>query len=163
MYVPPTVRPLGSERRADTSEERWLRTMSRFFGIAVLGALVVAAGCGGKKGGHGGTGAGPDSDAGTTEECSQPSPLALSAHANALHIACATPARFASVAAGSYTIQLAASTLSKGGVYLDTATGQTVPSVDSYVIVNVPLPAGDPQEGKRFFTLNGIGATATFS
>ncbi len=37
------------------------------------------------------------------------------------------------------------------------------PSVDNYVIVYVPLPAGDPNEKRRFFMLNGIGANASIT
>jgi hypothetical protein len=91
--------------------------------------------------------------------------LTVSAQDNALALAgCnATPARFADVPAGEYQIQLAASTLSKGGVYLDPDTGVTLPSTDSYVIVSLPLPAGDPHENQRFLVLNGIGAVADVS
>jgi hypothetical protein len=66
-----------------------------------------------------------------------------------------SPAVFDNVPAGTYTIALAASTLSKGNVaVLD------VPSVDNYVIVALPLAAGDPQQDHRFFMLHGIGANA---
>jgi hypothetical protein len=73
-----------------------------------------------------------------------------------------TPALFSAVPAGSYTIDLAASTLSKGGVS-GTDPNMPTPSVDNYVIVNLPLPIGDPQSADRFFMLNGIGASAAFS
>jgi hypothetical protein len=73
-----------------------------------------------------------------------------------------TPALFAAVPAGSYTIDLVASTLSKGGVS-GTDPNMPTPSVDNYVIVNLPLPIGDPQSADRFFMLNGIGASAAFS
>jgi hypothetical protein len=73
-----------------------------------------------------------------------------------------TPALFTDVPAGSYTIDLAASTLSKGGVS-GTDPNMPTPSVDSYVIVNLPLPLGDPQSADRFFMLNGIGASAAFN
>src|SRR5262249_3113930 len=36
-------------------------------------------------------------------------------------------------------------------------------STDPYVIVHVPLPAGDPNENHRFFMLNGVGATASIT
>jgi hypothetical protein len=66
------------------------------------------------------------------------------------------PAVLADIPAGTYTIQLAASTLSKGSV---SGTPQ-LPAVDSYVLVNLPLGANDPQQDRRFFMLNGVGATA---
>jgi hypothetical protein len=68
-----------------------------------------------------------------------------------------TPALLADIPAGTYTIQLAASTLSKGSV---SGTPQ-LPAVDNYVVVHVPLDPGDPQEARRFFMLNGIGASAS--
>ena len=67
-----------------------------------------------------------------------------------------TPATFANVPAGTYTITLAASTLSKGSVSVTGAVSQ-----DNYVIVGVPLPPGDPRQDHRFFMLNGIGANAS--
>ncbi|MGB8296370.1 MAG: hypothetical protein WCG85_13165 [Polyangia bacterium] len=67
-----------------------------------------------------------------------------------------TPAVLADIPAGTYTIQLAASTLSKGFV---SGTPQ-LPAVDSYVLVNLPLGANDPQQDRRFFMLNGVGTTA---
>jgi hypothetical protein len=67
------------------------------------------------------------------------------------------PGLFADIPAGSYTIELTASTLSKGSV---SGTTPPTPSVDNYLIVNLPLPAGDPHQDQRFFTLNGIGASA---
>jgi len=67
-----------------------------------------------------------------------------------------TQALLADIPAGSYTIQLAASTLSKGSV---SGTPQ-LPAVDNYVLVNLPLSADDPQHDRRFFMLNGVGATA---
>ena len=66
------------------------------------------------------------------------------------------PAVLADIPAGTYTIQLAASTLSKGSV----SGTPELPAVDSYVLVNLPLGANDPQQDRRFFMLNGVGATA---
>lgn len=68
------------------------------------------------------------------------------------------PALLSSIPPGTYTITLTASTLSKGGV---SGTTPPTPSVDNYVVVNLPLPAGDPHEDQRFFMLNGIGAAAS--
>jgi hypothetical protein len=67
-----------------------------------------------------------------------------------------TPAVLADIPAGTYTIQLAASTLSKGSV----SGTPELPAVDSYVLVNLPLGANDLQHDRRFFMLNGVGATA---
>jgi hypothetical protein len=69
-----------------------------------------------------------------------------------------SPATFPNVPAGTYTMTLTASTLTKGGV---SGPNPPPPSVDNYVIVYVPLPAGDPHENHRFFMLNGIGASAS--
>jgi hypothetical protein len=69
-----------------------------------------------------------------------------------------TPATFANVAAGTHTLQLTASTLSKGGV-----SGMSGSSIDNYVVVNVPFPPGDPMQSRRFFMLNGIGAMANIT
>lgn len=71
-----------------------------------------------------------------------------------------TPATFVDVAAGAHTIALTASTLSKGSVSAPDDT--PLPSFDDFVIINVPVPAGAPAS-RRFFTLNGVGATANFT
>lgn len=83
--------------------------------------------------------------------------LKVSAPASALALdACgAMPAALADVAAGTYDIELTASNLSKGSVS-DTHGNQS-PSFDDYVIVNLPLPAGAPNEEMRFFMLHGVG------
>jgi hypothetical protein len=70
------------------------------------------------------------------------------------------PATLVDVAAGAHTIALTASTLSKGTV--SGPNDESIPSFDDFVIVNVPVAAGDPAS-RRFFTLNGIGATASFT
>jgi len=62
------------------------------------------------------------------------------------------------VAAGTHTIALTASTLSKGSVSVNDTN---VDSFDDYVIVNVPLPAAD-QSSRRFFMLNGVNAMKDF-
>ena len=64
------------------------------------------------------------------------------------------------VAAGEHTIALTASTLSKGSV--SDANDNPVPSFDDYVIVHLPLAAGDAAS-RRFFMLNGVGAMANFT
>jgi len=65
----------------------------------------------------------------------------------------AVPATFADVPAGMHTLQLIASTLSKGSVMSNEM------ALDPYVIVHAPLPPGDPMENLRFFMLNGVGAS----
>lgn len=67
-----------------------------------------------------------------------------------------TAATLPNVPAGNHTITLTASTLSKG--FLQNATAQ-----DNYVIVELPLPAGDPDEKHRFFTLNGVNDHLDFT
>jgi len=66
-----------------------------------------------------------------------------------------TPAQLPNVPAGTYTIRLDSSTLSKGSV----PTSPPAPSFDNYVVVHLPIPAGDPQQDHRFFMLNGVGAS----
>jgi hypothetical protein len=129
--------------------------------VAVVSGAVLF-GCGGTKAGAGGdtgaAGGDPQMDgaggAFTTAE------IAVDATKNAVRMdACGvTPAVIPDVAAGTYTIALTASTLSKGGVSGPTPPS---PSFDNYVIVHAPLAAGDPNEDRRFFMLNGIGATAS--
>ncbi|MFZ5892806.1 MAG: hypothetical protein ACOY0T_17230 [Myxococcota bacterium] len=67
----------------------------------------------------------------------------------------AVAAGFANVAAGTYDIELSASTLSKGTVSDD--NNNLSPSFDNYVLVNLPLPAGADNEDLRFFMLHGVG------
>jgi hypothetical protein len=118
---------------------------------SALVALAALAGCGSSGGavppGDAGTdSAGPVSDGGLPE-------LEVNATENYLELdSCGTtPAVLANVAAGTYTITLAQSSLSKGL----TTGGQ--PSYDDYVVVHLPLPAGDPDEDHRFFMLHGVG------
>jgi hypothetical protein len=56
-------------------------------------------------------------------------------------------------------VKLTASTLSKGKV---SAGNDELPSFDDFVIVNVPIAAGDPAS-RRFFMLNGVGTMANFT
>jgi hypothetical protein len=70
-----------------------------------------------------------------------------------------TPAAFTAVEAGSYDITLKSSTLSKGSVSDD--DGNPLDAFDNYVIVNLPLPAGDANEKYRFFMLHGAGDKMT--
>ena len=67
-----------------------------------------------------------------------------------------TAATIPNVPAGSHTITLTASTLSKGIL-------QNMPAKDNYVIVELPLPAGDPDEQHRFLSLNGVGDHVDFT
>ena len=67
-----------------------------------------------------------------------------------------TPATLMDVTAGQHTIALTASTLSKGSVSDAKARARSRP-FDDYVIVQLPLAAGDAAS-RRFFMLNGVGA-----
>lgn len=85
--------------------------------------------------------------------------LTVSAPASALALdACgAVPAVIPEVSPGTYDIELTASNLSKGNV--SDEDDNESPSFDDYVIVNLPLPPGDPAEDMRFFMLHGVGDT----
>jgi hypothetical protein len=132
--------------------------------MVVLGAALLASslavGCGG--GNSPATGAGGDSGGSGGAGGAAPSmfTIAVNAAANAVTLdGCGvTPGVLANVPAGTYSLTLTASTLTKGGV-----SGPTPPppSIDNYVIVHVPLAAGDAHEDHRFFMLNGVGASAT--
>jgi hypothetical protein len=105
--------------------------------------------------------AGPDaSDAGPDANDAGPLVLNVVGATNVLALgSCGvTPATIA-LAAGSYTVTLESSTLSKGNV----SGSPPVPSVDNYVIIQLPLPTGDAQSAKRFFMLNGIGTSSSFT
>lgn len=82
--------------------------------------------------------------------------LNMSAPASTLALdACgSTPAVIPDVPAGTYDLELTTSNLSKGTV--SDPNDQEFPSFDDYVIVNLPLPAGDPNEKQRFFMLHGV-------
>jgi hypothetical protein len=140
--------------------------------VVLLGGALLAfvgvsgAGCGGGgsggAGGNTGTGStgGSSSDGATFEGGSSTITVEAAANAVTLDACGVTPAVISNVAAGTYTITLSASTLSKGGV-----SGPTPPppSFDNYVIVHLPLAAGDPNENHRFFMLNGNGASASIT
>lgn len=69
----------------------------------------------------------------------------------------AIPATVEGVPAGSHTVQLGVSTLSKGTV----DTEPHLPAVDNYVVVH--LPFGDSSNDEhRYLMLNGVGATYSF-
>jgi hypothetical protein len=70
------------------------------------------------------------------------------------------PASLVDVPAGAHTMALTASTLSKGSV--SGPNDELIPSFDDFVLVNVPVAAGE-SASRRFFTLNGVGATANFT
>lgn len=121
--------------------------------LLILLALS-AAHCGGSSGG---TSSGTGGMGGSNPDAAPGVPtLTVNASVNSLALdTCGvTPAVFSGVPAGTYTIALTASTLSKGN-----AAGS--PAVDDYVIVHLPLPPGDPDEVHRFFMLHGVGATAS--
>ncbi|HVZ70882.1 MAG TPA: hypothetical protein VHJ20_00790 [Polyangia bacterium] len=108
-------------------------------------------GTGGEAAAGGTTGAGGDTEYVVTVDATR--------NAVTLDGCGVTPATVAGVV-GTSTLTLTASTLTKGGV-----SGPTPPppSIDSYVIVHAPFPAGDADEKHRFFMLNGIGAMASVS
>jgi hypothetical protein len=128
--------------------------------VALAGLAAFGCGSGGQtsNSGNGGN-SGSDGTGNTDGGPVSNGTVTVNAAANAVTLSgCGfTPAALANVPAGTYTIALTASTLTKGGV-----SGQrpAPASVDNYVIVYVPLPPGDPHEDHRFFMLNGIGATA---
>jgi hypothetical protein len=138
-------------------------------GLVPLGAMVVvgALGCGSggqspySGDGSGNTGSGASGGMGDGSVSGDGSfNVTVNAATNAVTLnGCGfAPAELPNVPAGTYTIALTASTLTKGGV----AGPRPAPaSSDNYVIVYVPLPPGDPHEDHRFFMLNGVGATAS--
>jgi hypothetical protein len=103
----------------------------------------------------------PPSDGGPEEVTPVIPTLTVVAAQNVLALdACnVTPSVIADVPAGSYKIELVTSTLSKGSV-TNGPDDLPFPAVDNFVIVNLPLGVGDPQEARRFITLNGVGASA---
>jgi hypothetical protein len=137
--------------------------------ILTLAALLGVAGCGssatsGQPDGAlppGEDGGLPGDDASTPGDDTGPAVTTVGASQNLLALdSCqVTPATLPDVPAGTYTITLETSTLSKGNV----ATSPPTASVDNYVIVQLPLSAGDPQEDHRFFMLNGIGDSYDFT
>ncbi|HWE26986.1 MAG TPA: hypothetical protein VHB97_03245 [Polyangia bacterium] len=151
-----------------------MRSKSR--SVLWLAPLWIVAGCGGVQAGvtpdlattsgDGGNAAmdlaaPPGSDLAMPPPDLSPQAFAVGAANNVLELdTCqVTPAMIANIPAGTYTITLAASTLSKGTV----ATTPPQMSVDNYVIVWLPLGTGDAQHDRRFFMLNGIGANASFT
>src|SRR5258708_163247 len=114
--------------------------VSRWRAVAIVSGAVLL-GCGGTKAGSGGdTGAaGGEPEMGGAGGAFTTANIAVDAARNAVRMdACGvTPAVIPDVAAGTYTIALSASTLTKGGV-----SGPTPPppSFDNYVIVHAPLP-----------------------
>ena len=148
--------------------------------LAVI-MLAAAAGCSGGSegaadagalgndtiddagGGHGGGGSGgADAPADGANDDGPPRPVTLMVDAvnNSIVLdRCTglTPATIADVAAGDHTIALTASTLSKGSV-ADGDENQ-LPSFDDYLIVHLPGEA----PSRRFFMLNGVETTASFT
>lgn len=99
-----------------------------------------------------------DGDAGDAGPDAASSNLIVLAGQNQINlVSCGvTPALLSGVSAGAHTLTLSASNLSKG--YVSNIVAQ-----DNYVIVKLPLPEGDAQSARRFFTLNGIGAHKDFT
>jgi hypothetical protein len=140
-----------------------------------VAALLWISGCGGAKGAADASMSGSDGgdDAGVGDDLAvgdmatlppdlTPPVMTVLGTTNVLALdACAvTPATFPSLPANTYTITLSASTLSKGQL---PNSAPPVNFVDNYVIVQLPLAAGDTQEAHRFFMLNGVGASSTFT
>ena len=140
------------------------------WGVFVILFSLVGCGGGGPSGGTGAgsdpggsTGAGSDTgSAGSTGSGGGTFGVTVDATANAVTLdGCGfSPAQIPNVPAGTYTITLSGSTLTKGGV---SGPSPHPASVDNYVIVYVPLAAGDPHEDHRFFMLNGEGASASIT
>jgi len=86
-----------------------------------------------------------------------PLTASVSATANLISLpACsATAAALVDVPAGTYTITLTASDLSKGNTIGGT------PSHDDYVLLGLPLEDGAPEEELRYLMLNGVGDSRT--
>jgi hypothetical protein len=133
--------------------------------VVLVGFVML--GCGGSgsqttgssgTGAAGGVGTGSAGTGGSSVPTGNGYLVTVDATANAVTLdGCGfSPAQIASVPAGTYTISLTASTLTKGGV-----SGPGTASTDNYVIVHVPFPAGDPNENHRFFMLNGVGSSAS--
>jgi hypothetical protein len=123
------------------------------------GGSTGEPGTSGDTGGPGtaGTGGSGTGVAGTGGQAGSVTFTVLAAqHRIVLDNCAVTPALMADVAPGAHSIALTASTMSKGDL-------DGVRTQDPYVIVNLPLPAGDPQQHMRYFMLNGVGASETFT
>ena len=129
--------------------------------IAVLALALAGCGSSSSNPSDGGTGHGDRRSGGDAGSVSQ-SVLSVSGPANNLALQpCGVAAASQSLAAGSYTISLDSSTLSKGTVV--TTDGSQVKSLDPYVLVYLPIPEGDKDSSHRFFMLNGAGSSYSFS
>jgi hypothetical protein len=136
-------------------------------GLVALVSGFMAMGCGGGGSqvgnpGTAGTAGTTGGDGGIVTASDGATVVTVNAASNAVTLdGCGfSPAQIAGVPAGTYTIALTDSTLTKGGV---SGPKPAAASADNYVIVYVPLPAGDPNENHRFFMLNGVGATASIT
>ena len=107
---------------------------------------------------NGGSTNGGSANGGTAGKASLSLNLSAPASTLALDACGSTPAVIPDVPAGSYELELTASNLSKGTV--SDENDQEFPSFDDYVIVNLPLPAGDPNEQQRFFMFHGVSDSA---
>jgi hypothetical protein len=137
--------------------------------VVLVVSGLIAVGCGGgssQTGGGGSTGSAGsgtnDPDGGVVSSGGGAIVVTVNAASNDVTLdGCGiTPAEIANVPAGTYTVALTASTLTKGGV---SGPRPSPASVDNYVIVHVPLAGGDPNESHRFFMLNGVGANASIT
>jgi len=133
-------------------------------GNDMIDARGNGGGGGASTGGGGASGGGGNAPGDGANDGGPPRPATLTVDAvnNSIVLdRCAglAPAMAVDVPAGDHTIALTASTLSKGSVP-DGNEGQ-LPSFDDYVIVHLPIAPGEAAS-RRFFMLNGVGATATF-
>jgi hypothetical protein len=126
-------------------------------------ASCLALGCGGSSqtpysgGGAGQSGTAGSDGAGGSGQVTDMGVVTVDATKNFVTLGgCGFQPAAVDVGAGTFTVSLSASTLSKGGV---SGTTPPTPSVDNYVIIHAPLGAGDAHEDHRFFMLNGIGAS----
>ena len=110
---------------------------------------------------NGGSTNGGSANGGTAGKASLSLNLSAPASTLALDACGSTPAVIPDVPAGSYELELTASNLSKGTV--SDENDQEFPSFDDYVIVNLPLPAGDPNEQQRFFMLHGVNNSVSIT
>jgi hypothetical protein len=139
-------------------------SLAKFLPAALLGLLLALtpAGCGnGSSGADGNTSGGGDNGPGEPGSISQTAITVDGASNHLVLQACGVNPTGQDLQAGSYTVRLDASTLSKG--HVATTDDSLVKSTDSYVLVNLPIPAGAGDQSRRFFMLNGVGSSSSFS
>jgi len=116
-------------------------------------------GSGGNAGGSAQGGGGTSGEGGEGGAPPNPTTTVLgSGNLIAVEACGAVPATAPDVPAGTYTIRLDASTLSKGEV----DTQPKLPAIDNYVVVHLPISATADND-HRYFMLNGLGSEHTFT